>query len=148
MTKHSVELLEWTLLPDETNFVQGNARGEENLIRYALQVRNLKSSGRFITSYARIELKVCNYLANQLQIGLLYSPLSEAHPNTEVRIRKQVSEFLEFQNFDELKVNDKIAEWLKRNSNLISDKEAFSSSIEKYLIGEKFILPKHNQLIN
>ena len=121
--------------------------GEENILRYALQIRSLKTTGRFISIYGKIGLKICNYLTTQFQIGMLYNSLAESHPNTEVRIKKQVSEFLGFQNFDKLKVDNKITEWLQKNRGLISDKEAFICGIEKYLVGEKFILPKHSQLM-
>lgn len=146
MTGRDIELLEWTLLPEEIDFIRNNARGSENLIRHALQICHLRLAGRFIAAYGTVSLRICNYLTKQLQIDLFCNALAEAHPNTEIRIRKQVSEFLEFKVFNELAYNA-VEGWLNSNSNLIVDKNALSVGIEKFLIKEKFILPTHSQLM-
>lgn len=141
-----MELLEWTLLPEEIDFIRNNARGEESLVRYGLQICSLRLTSRFIAIYSKVSLKICNYLTKQLQIDLLHNPLKAACPNTEVKIKKQVSEFLKFKIFDE-SAHTIIEEWLNKNSKLVADKKELSVAIEVFLVKEKFILPTSSQLV-
>ncbi|WP_341750113.1 DUF4158 domain-containing protein [Candidatus Tisiphia endosymbiont of Sialis lutaria] len=60
--------IEWTLLPEEINFIKNCARGVENIVRYALQTCYLRLTGRFITSYSQVSLKICNYLTKQFNL--------------------------------------------------------------------------------
>jgi TnpA family transposase len=146
MTAIDIELLEWTLLPEEINFIRENARRAENLIRYAVQMCCLRLSGRFIRVYSLVSLKICNYLARQLMLELLCSGLTEPAPSTETRIRRQISEFLEFTTFNE-SAQDLIKDWLSKNSELIADKKTLSVAIEKFLVKEKIMLPAQSQLM-
>lgn len=94
MTIKDIDLLEWVLLPEEIEYIRDCARGEENIIRYAIQTCCLRLTGRFITVYNQVSLKICNHLAKQFNLDLLHKTFTEPHPNTEVRIRKQISKFL------------------------------------------------------
>ena len=124
MVTKDIELLEWTLLPAEINFVKDYSRGAENIVRYALQICYLRLTGRFITTYSQVSLKICNYITSQFNLDPFHLALTESHPNTEVRIRKQIGEFLRFKVFDE-SANASVDEWLAKNSNLIVDKKEF-----------------------
>lgn len=146
MATSDIELLEWTLLPEEIDFIRVNARGAENLVRYGLQICSLRLTGRFIILYNKVSLRICNYLTKQFQIDLLLHPLKAAHSNTEVKIKKQVSEFLKFKIFDEL-AHVKVETWLNTNSSFVADKKALSIAIETFLVKEKFILPASSQLM-
>lgn len=140
-----LEVLDWTLLPDEIDFVRRIARGTENVIKYALHICHLRLTGRFVI-YRTISLRICNYLAKQLHTEFLHNSLAEGHPGTESRIRQQVYEFLGFKPFNDT-AYCKIEEWFSCNSNSIADKQQLSLNIEKFLVQEKFILPAVNQLM-
>lgn len=146
MVTKDIELLEWTLLPAEINFVKDYSRGAENIVRYALQICYLRLTGRFITTYSQVSLKICNYITSQFNLDPFHLALTESHPNTEVRIRKQIGEFLRFKVFDE-SANASVDEWLAKNSNLIVDKKEFAKVVEEFLVKEKFILPAPSQLM-
>lgn len=146
MVGNDIELLEWILLPEEVDFIRANARGEKNLVRYALQICSLRQTGRFITAYSDISLRICNYITKQFQIDLLHAPLNIAHANTESKIKKSVSEFLQFKTLD-ASAYIMIESWLVHNGSLILDKKVLSTAIEAFLVKEKFILPTSSQLM-
>lgn len=146
MTIKDIDLLEWILLPEEIEYIRDCARGEENIVRYAIQTCYLRLTGRFILSYNQIPLKICNHLAKQFNFDLFHKTLTEPHPNSEVRIKKQISKFLKFKIFDESAYNI-VDEWLVKNGNLISNRKDFTKAVEKFLVKEKFILPASNQLM-
>lgn len=139
-------LIKWTLFPEEIDFLKSNARGFENLLRYAIQLCSLKLNGRFITSYEKLPITIVNYLSKQLEGVLMHSPLAEAAVNTEVRIRKQVAHFLGFKDFNKT-FHDKILIWLDKNPNYIGNKKDLATNIEEFLIREKIILPSSSQLM-
>lgn len=140
------KLLEWVLLPEEIDFIEQNARGADSLIRYAVQICNLKLTGRFIILYGRIPLKICNHMTKQLMLEPIINVLAEPHPNTEVKMRRQVSEFLGFKVFNESSY-DMIGNWLSSNGALLANKKALADGIEKFLVKERVILPSQSQLM-
>lgn len=48
LAKKNIELLERTLLSEKIDFIKNNARGEESLARYGLQICSLRLTGRFM----------------------------------------------------------------------------------------------------
>ena len=68
-------LIKWTLLSEEIDFLRSKARGSENLLRYAIQFCCLRLTGRFIKSYQTLSITTVNYLSQQLDVALIHTPL-------------------------------------------------------------------------
>lgn len=78
---------------------------------------------------------------------LIHFPVVEGSSNTEVRIKKQVADFLGFKDFNTTYCHDKIVIWLEQNPDHIGNKKDFARKIEEFLLKEKIILPASSQLM-
>ena len=103
-------------------------------------------TGRFIQSYIKFPIVILNYLSKQLTGELIHKALEEPSANTLSRIKKQVSNFLGYQNWNN-NCHDKVLAWLNENSNLIGNKKELTDKVEEFLRKEKIILPNRSQLM-
>ncbi len=58
---------DWTLSPKDLRLVLTH-RGQENVLRFAVQLCVLKKHGRFLSDYTQVPAAVLGYLARQLEI--------------------------------------------------------------------------------
>lgn len=52
---------DWTLSESDMTIIWKHCRGAEHALRFALQLCTLRNTGRFLTDYRVIALKVANY---------------------------------------------------------------------------------------
>ena len=135
--------LDWLLSEGEIKFIFEVARGNENYLRYAIQICALRNHGKFIKSYDTVEIDICNYLCKQMDLPAIEGLIGHSHRNSENRMRKHVCEFLGFTDI----VPAALERWVKANTDIINDKKLLLHYVKEFLLKERFIAPSDNQLL-
>lgn len=139
-------LLEWLLSAEDIEFVVEKSRGSTNRLKYAVQICHLRDKGRFVEDWSEISIIVLNHLSKQLELDLVHNPLAFSHKSVEVRIRREVKQYLGFKDFD-FKDDSLVSSFLEQNPLLISNKNEVAKEVEIFLIKAKVHLPGKSQLM-
>ena len=89
---------DWTLSAADKGEIQA-CRGDDNRLRFALQLCVLRLYGRFLTTYDAVPLRIVNHLGRQLGLPpmLLLDPMPR--PATESEYQQRLRAYLGYQPF-------------------------------------------------
>ena len=89
---------DWTLSAADKGEIQA-CRGDDNRLRFALQLWVLRLYGRFLTTYDAVPLRIVNHLGRQLGLPpmLLLDPMPR--PATESEYQQRLRAYLGYQPF-------------------------------------------------
>ena len=90
---------DWTLSPGDRHLALLH-RGEENLLRFALQLCTLRKYGRFLSNYNAISPFILGYLCRQLEIPTRASVSAYTRDNTESDHQQEIVRYLGWRFFD------------------------------------------------
>lgn len=137
---------DWTLSESDITTVWHCCRGAEHALRFALQLCTLRNTGRFLTDYRTIPLKVANYLTQQLEtdpVLFVPEPVREA---TEYRYQRKICGYLNYRLFGDAEqaqltgwVRAQVADEFVPQTDLLKPAEAFLRS-------QRIVLPTAAQL--
>jgi len=97
---HEELAFDWTLSPKEIAFILSH-RGDENLLRLAVQICVLRKQGRFLLDYQRLVPAILGYLAQQLDIAPVAALSGRARSSTESGYQREVAQLLGWTPFDD-----------------------------------------------
>ena len=133
----------WTLTPDDVDFVLKNCRGENlYFVCFAIQLTSLRDTGRFISHYKKVPLKIIVYVAKQLEMKFVDSMPENIRSETEREYRKKIINHLNFRPFDDQaleELNHFLIDQLKVD---LFSQESLTESCKNFLIDEKILLPQ------
>ena len=132
---------DWTLSESDIATVFDCCRGAEHCLRFAIQLCTLRNTGRFLSDYRSVPLKVASYLSQQLEtdpILFVSEPLREA---TEYRYQEQIRGYLGYRPFGEAEER-LLAKWVQTqiDQEFISQTDLLKSA-EAFLRSQHIILP-------
>jgi Domain of unknown function (DUF4158) len=89
---------DWTLSAADKVEIQG-CRGDDNRLRFAMQLCVLRLYGRFLPTYDAVPLRIVNHLGRQLALPpmLLLDPVPR--PATDSEYQQRLREYLGYQPF-------------------------------------------------
>lgn len=137
---------DWTLSDKDIDFILTNARGDFHTMRYAIQLCNLRQTGRFVAKQENIPLKAANYLTQQLNIKVLLEIPDLAFTNADyVRLQKILTHL----NFKEFTQEEKevLKNWLKSQvQDHVLDKRELTTKAKEFLKLRRVVLPSPSRL--
>lgn len=90
---------EWTLSTADITEVK-RCRGDDNRLRFAIQLCVVRNSGRFVGDFAAVPVRIANHLGCQLDLPpalFVAAPVREA---TDLEHERRIREYLGFRPFD------------------------------------------------
>ncbi len=85
---------DWTLSEADKGRVLGH-RGDDNRLRYAVQLCVLRKYSRFLDSYRMVPANVLGYLCRQLEMTPLVELSGHSQQATESRYRSKICQYLD-----------------------------------------------------
>lgn len=137
---------DWTLSESDIATVWDCCRGTEHALRFAIQLGTLRNTGRFLTDYRAIPLKVANYLTQQLEadpVLFVPEPVREA---TEYRYQAQIRAYLSYRPFGDAE-QAQLTEWVQAQvaDEFIPQTDLLKPA-EAFLRSQRIMLPAASQL--
>lgn len=90
---------DWTLSEADIATVLACCRGADHCLRFAIQLCTLRNTGRFLSDYDQLPLKVANYLTQQLEVDPVLFVPEAGRQATEYRYQDQIRHYLSFRSF-------------------------------------------------
>jgi hypothetical protein len=93
--------LDWTLSADEIQFILNSAKGDNQILNFAVQLKSLQNSGIFFNQDNEDVLpdKIIQYLSKQLSItAVSLTPISK---NSQTTYRQKIQAYLNYQDFSD-----------------------------------------------
>jgi hypothetical protein len=91
---------EWTLSAADITEIK-RCRGDDNRLRFAIQLCVVRNSGRFVSDFAAVPVRIANHLGCQLDLPpalFVAAPVREA---TDLEHERRIREYLGFRPFDD-----------------------------------------------
>jgi len=91
---------DWTLSEQDLELAL-SCRGEQNRLRFVIQLCTLRHHGRFLPLYSVVPASLLNHLARQMGLSPLLHLTEPERPATESSYRQRLRAYLEFSIFSE-----------------------------------------------
>jgi hypothetical protein len=100
---------DWTL-SDADKGRAFDHRGDDNQLRYAVQLCVLRKYGRFLDQYTDVPGNVLGYLCTQLEMAPVSELSNDPRPATESQYRRDICQYLAYGPFD-ASAKDHLERW-------------------------------------
>ena len=109
---------DWTLTQSDRELIL-QFRGEHNRLRAALDLCSLRTTGAFVSQWAKVPLRVVNFMGNQLHLRPLVEPLeASSRRTTSSDHRRALRVHLEFCPYEDVE-EGRLRELLYETSPLV-----------------------------
>lgn len=130
---------DWTLSEADKRRVWAH-RGDDNRLRYAVQLCVLRKYGRFLDSYDKVPANALGYLCSQLEMTPLAELPDHWHQATESRYHGDICQYLEFGPFDEA-AEKRLERWFLAAISETFYVENTIERAERFLKRQRIIIP-------